>query len=228
ALVAREAGRWRGGQRRGDAWRGRPWRGRKGHRGLRNGRRDVMRLLLRLGWLLLLRLRSGRLGGGRRLNPALQFLFAQRVHGLAVDARRSSRRGGRGGSEIRELLLVMFLHQRDDVFVVRLMKEDVRPIEQEPGHRKPDDDGDIDRFAEAGAGALVVDGIEQMDQLMRFKVGIAAGTNRLWPRVPVFGYIFAGFGLDLGVAKIRVARRSGWKLQDRHGGSEDRTHAGAK
>jgi len=65
----------------------------------------------------------------------------------------------------------------DEVFIVRLVEEDARAVEEEPGNRKAEDCRDVDRLAELGAGALVVNRVEQVNQLVLFEIAVAAGAD---------------------------------------------------
>jgi len=101
------------------------------------------------------------------------------LHGLAVDLRMRGRRLHNGRAVLLEegQLLVMLLHQGDGVDVARLMPEDAWAVEKEPGESEVDDDGDVDGLAEAGAGTLVVERIEQMDDLMLLEFSVTAGAQ---------------------------------------------------
>ena len=101
-------------------------------------------------------------------------LVAERVGGLAGELPGDVL----GEIEVGELAVALF----EDVGRVdetRLMEDDLRAVEDEPADGEPDDDRDVDGFAEAGAGALVVDGVEQIDELVRVEVGVAPGADLL-------------------------------------------------
>lgn len=81
-------------------------------------------------------------------------------------------------------LAVALLEDVGGVDEAGLVEEDLRAVEEEPADGEPDDDGDVDRLAEAGAGALVVDLVEQVDELVGFEGGVAseavAGARGRW------------------------------------------------
>jgi hypothetical protein len=85
-----------------------------------------------------------------------------------------------GGVEERQLFVALFedVDRADETWLV---KEHARTVEQEPDDPHIDDDGDIDRLAEAGSGSFIVERVEQMNELMLFEFTIAAGPhlNRL-------------------------------------------------
>ena len=57
------------------------------------------------------------------------------------------------------------------------MEDDLRAIEYEPANSQPDDDRDVDGFAESGFGSLVVERVEKVDQFMLFEFAVAVGTH---------------------------------------------------
>ena len=59
----------------------------------------------------------------------------------------------------------------------RLMKEDAGAIEEEPGDGQVDDDRDVDGLAEAGFGALVVEGVQQVNEFVLVEFSEAAGAH---------------------------------------------------
>jgi hypothetical protein len=76
-----------------------------------------------------------------------------------------------------QLLLFALFEDVDGADEAGLVEEDARPIEQEPDDAQVNDDGDVDRFAESGFGAFVVERVEQVDELMLFEFAIAAGAH---------------------------------------------------
>ena len=126
---------------------------------------------------------------------------------------------GRGGrADVGELLWSCCFISGDGVLEVGLVEEDARAVEEEPGDGDADEDGDVDGLAEAGAGALVVDGVEQVDELVLLEFAVAAGAD-------TDGLCGAASRL---VAAVWSARRIGRQLKEGHGGSEDRTQAGGR
>lgn len=57
------------------------------------------------------------------------------------------------------------------------MEDDLRSVEHEPADGQPDDEGDVNRLPESRLGALVVQGIQKMDDLVLFEVAVAIGTH---------------------------------------------------
>ena len=57
------------------------------------------------------------------------------------------------------------------------MEEDAGTIEQEPDDAQVNDDGDVDGLAKARLGTLVIEGVEQMDELMLIEFAEAAGAH---------------------------------------------------
>ena len=129
----------------------------------------------------------GRLRRGRGLArlPFQLRLALQRGHGLAIDLGRDPGHGRRFG-QIQADLLVVLLHRGDGIAVLRYVEEDARAIEQEPADDQPDDDGDVDGLAEAGARALVVERVDQVDELVLLKLAETAGADLdgRWPVLP--------------------------------------------
>ena len=140
----------------------------------------------------------GRGLGGRGLGLRLRSggrcagLVAELLEGALVGRAARGRFGGDarcGRFEVGEGLFPV-LQGEEGVFVLRLVEEDARAVEQEPGDGHADDDGDVDGLAEAGAGGLVVERVEQVDELVLFKIGVAgagAGERRRIRLRPVFG-----------------------------------------
>jgi hypothetical protein len=75
-------------------------------------------------------------------------------------------------------LLVAFFEDVGRIDEAGLVEDDLRAIEHKPADSEPDDDRDVDGFAEAGLGALVIKRVEEVNQLMLFEVAIAVGTHR--------------------------------------------------
>ncbi len=161
-----------------------------------DGRGDLRGLLL--GWRGLRRaglgfggLGLGGAGLGTRCGGAAGGAAAKLLQGLAVE-------GGVGGllptilvaevvgGAVGELLGEVFGEVEVGQFTVALfeyvggvdetglMEENLGAIEDEPADGEPDDDGDVDGLAEAGAGAIVVDLIEEVEKLMGFETDVAA------------------------------------------------------
>ena len=82
-----------------------------------------------------------------------------------------------GCVEEGQLLLLALLEDVDGADEARLVEEDTRTVEEEPGDAKVNDDGDVDGLAESCFGAFVVEGVEQMDELMLFEFTVAAGAH---------------------------------------------------
>jgi hypothetical protein len=57
------------------------------------------------------------------------------------------------------------------------MEENARAIEEKPANGQIDDDGDVDGLAEARLGALVIEGVEQVDELLLFEFAVAASAH---------------------------------------------------
>ena len=79
--------------------------------------------------------------------------------------------------EERQLLLLAVFEDVDRTDEARLVKEDPRAIEEEPGDAQVNDDRDVDGLAEAGFGALVVERVEQVDELVLFEFAVTAGAH---------------------------------------------------
>lgn len=54
------------------------------------------------------------------------------------------------------------------------MPEQAGAVEDEPRDRKPDEEGNIKRFAEAAASALILDGVEELDELVGIPFAMAS------------------------------------------------------
>jgi hypothetical protein len=106
------------------------------------------------------------------------------------------------------------------------MEEDTGAVEEEPGDGQADDGGEVDGLAEAGAGELIVDGVEEVDELVLGKLAEAAGAD------------FDGLGCGCGggvaggiavlVALLAGSGRVGGEFQDRHRRSGYRHGLGRK
>jgi len=57
------------------------------------------------------------------------------------------------------------------------MEEDSGAIEEEPADGQIDDDGDVDGLAEARFRAIVIEGVEQVDELVLFEFAVAASAH---------------------------------------------------
>jgi hypothetical protein len=57
------------------------------------------------------------------------------------------------------------------------MEEDARAVEEEPPDGQVDDDRDVDGLAEASFGTLVVEGVEQVNELVFVEFAEAAGAH---------------------------------------------------
>lgn len=77
--------------------------------------------------------------------------------------------------EVGEILFTVLqdVHWIDDA---RLVEEHARAVEEEPGDGEIDDDGDVDGLAEACTGALIVEAVEEVDELVFFKFSVASGA----------------------------------------------------
>jgi len=62
----------------------------------------------------------------------------------------------------------------------RRVPQDSGAVEDEPGYRDPDEEGDIDGFAEPSACALVFNGIEQVNQFVLIHLAVAIGADTGW------------------------------------------------
>src|SRR5579871_3062929 len=143
----------------------------------------LLRLLLLRSRRSRCSLRSSRLA--HRLQLFERLLVQRRLHRLLCSILVAD--------DVRRLLLQLLTHilghvQEGELLVPllehvrridkpRLMKDHLRPIKHEPPDRQPDDDRDVDRFPKPGAGAFVVERVEEMDQLMLFEYAIAVGTH---------------------------------------------------
>ena len=89
------------------------------------------------------------------------------------------------------------------------MEEDAGSVEEEPDYAQVNDDGDVDGLAEASLGALIVERVEQMDELMFFEFAKAASAHLdgLGGRCGVGRGLEGGHGLlgsdGYGVLKFR-------------------------
>jgi hypothetical protein len=99
--------------------------------------------------------------------------------------------------EERQLLLLALFEDVDRADEARLVEEDPRTIEEEPDYAQVNDDRDVDGLAEAGFGALVVERVEQVDELVLFKFAVTAGAHldRRNGRRGVGRYLEGGHGL---------------------------------
>ena len=71
------------------------------------------------------------------------------------------------------------------------MKKYAGAVEEEPDDGQVDDDGDVDGLAEAGPGAFIVEGVEQVNELVLFEFAEAAGAH-------LYGFVRrCGFGRSL-------------------------------
>ena len=89
---------------------------------------------------------------------------------------------GRVGKVLRcveegQLLLLAIFEDVDGADELGLVEEDAWAIKQEPDDAQVNDDGDVDGLAELGFGALVVERVEQVDELMLFEFAVTAGAH---------------------------------------------------
>jgi len=61
----------------------------------------------------------------------------------------------------------------------RGVPQDSRAVEDEPGDGQPEEERDVDGFAEAAAGALVLDGVEQANEFVLLEFSVAVGAEAL-------------------------------------------------
>ena len=59
----------------------------------------------------------------------------------------------------------------------RLMEDKARSVKEKPTHGKIEDDRDVNRFAKARTGALVIKGVEEMDELVLFEFAVASSAH---------------------------------------------------
>ena len=149
------------GRRRQRQRRGRNRLGRRGHRCWRG-------LLDRRWWRAWGR--SRRRGGRPRLHRA------QLRQRSAVDLRRRRHRVVRHARRIQlhNLPLMQRVCRRDQL---RRVPQILRPVEQDPGDREPDKQGNIDGLAEPAPRALIFDRVQQLDELVLFEVTVAVGAD---------------------------------------------------
>jgi hypothetical protein len=57
------------------------------------------------------------------------------------------------------------------------VKDDAGAVEEEPGDGGVDQDGDVDGFTEASFGAFIVEGVEEMDELVLVEFAEATGAH---------------------------------------------------
>ena len=88
----------------------------------------------------------------------------------------------------------------------RRVPQDSGAIEDEPGYRDPDEEGDVDGFAEPSACALVFDGVEQMNQFVLIHLTVAIGADTGW----LWSHLTRGIMGDEGKRGIRR-----WLLRNR-------------
>ncbi len=74
-------------------------------------------------------------------------------------------------------LFVALLENVGGIDETRLVEDDLGTVEDEPADGQPDDDGDVDGFAEARTGALIVEGVEEMNELVLFENAVAVRTH---------------------------------------------------
>ena len=74
-------------------------------------------------------------------------------------------------------LFVALLEDVGGIDEAGLVEDDLGTVEDEPADGQPDDDGDVDGFAEARFGALIVEGIEEMNELVLFENAVAVRTH---------------------------------------------------
>jgi len=82
-----------------------------------------------------------------------------------------------GQSRHVQLCQFLLLHSIRRIDKLRCVPEHARAVEDEPGDGEPEEEGDVDRFAEAAACALVLDGVEQPDELVLFQLAVAIGAD---------------------------------------------------
>ena len=106
--------------------------------------------------------------------------FAEMLHRLVVDdgVRGLDRRRWKarrcGHSEFGQLALA---EDGGGVAELRRVPQDPRAVEDEPGNGEPDEEGDVERLAEAAAGALVLDGVEEADEFVGVPFAMASGED---------------------------------------------------
>ena len=143
-------------------------------------------------------------------------------HGLAVDLRM--RRAGFGAGALcgmekgRSRWSCCFIRAMGSMYA-RLMAEDAGAVEEEPGEGEADDDGDVDGLAEAGAGTLVVERVEQVDDLMLLQFAVAAGAQLEGLACP-FRCLVCGRGLPSSPGS-GLGRETVWGRALRMGIGED-------
>ena len=57
------------------------------------------------------------------------------------------------------------------------MEDDLWAIEYEPADCQPDNNRDVDGFAEPGLRSVVVERVEKVDELVLFEIAVAVGTH---------------------------------------------------
>jgi hypothetical protein len=103
----------------------------------------------------------------------------QLLEGLAVGhgALRAGRGGAEGAGHVEDGEAVVLPHEGDGVLQGGGVEEEVLAVEEEPGDGEVDEDGDVDGLAEAGAGALVVEFVEEVNEFVFFEFPEAAGPD---------------------------------------------------
>ena len=76
--------------------------------------------------------------------------------------------------QLRQFVLFHGVRRIDKL---RRVPEYAGTVEDEPRDDEPEEQGYVDRFSEAAAGALVLDGVEQPDELVLFQLAVAIGAN---------------------------------------------------
>ncbi len=74
-------------------------------------------------------------------------------------------------------LPVAFFEDVGGIDEAGLVEDDLRAIEHKPTDSQPDDDRDVDGFAESGLRSVVVERVEKVNELMLFEVAVAVGTH---------------------------------------------------
>ena len=74
-------------------------------------------------------------------------------------------------------LLFALLENVDGADEAGLMKQYPGSVKEEPDDCHVNDEGDVDGLAKASLGALVIEGVEKMNQFMLFEFAVAAGAH---------------------------------------------------